>query len=489
MIETPITTILVCGGGIAGEMTANALARKLPERVKVVLIEDGSALQTDFFYGNALLPRSYDFHLDLGLSEPDLLLAGDAAFSYGTAYANWAGRGLSWIQCHHLPLPVISGVPFQHYLTQRGLFDLEPFLISAQAARIGSFAHPPEDDKTPLSRAEYGYTVTPSKYSALFEQLSKDKGVKRIAADIKDVVCEGGRITSLQLSDGQTVEADIYIDCTGPQAKLASALGEDFQKLASVGALAGTVETPTMGPACRQIVAAEFGWQSCSSQQTSNSYMTVYHPDMEQEARTAHQAPVDHSGTFALGHRAQAWSGNCIAIGHAAAVFEPVTAAPLLTLQLDIERLLSLIPVSGDFSFECREYNRRFTEDATHIALFHEALFATDTSFESGYWWQACDAPAPEKLKRKIDQFESRGILVEYDLEPFNEQDWIILHYGMKRRPARYDRLADAAEAAVMDRQIAAMQDAVMQMAKKLPPQHVYMTNLLKYLRDNHGRV
>jgi tryptophan halogenase len=217
--------------------------------------------------------------------------------------------------------------------------------------------------------------------------------------------------------------------------------------------------------------------------------MTIFHPDMESEARAAHSAPADHSGNFALGHRAGAWSGNCIAIGHAAAVFEPVTAAPLLTLQLDIERLLSLIPVSGDFSFECREYNRRFAEDALHIALFHQALFATETAFESGYWRQACGAPMSEKLKRKIDQFESRGILVEYDLEPFNEQDWIILHYGMKRRPARYDRLADAVDAAVMDSQISAMQSAVLQMAKKLPAHTIYLTNLLKYLRDNHGQV
>jgi tryptophan 7-halogenase len=489
MTETPITKILVCGGGIAGEMMANALVQKLPERIEVVLIEDNSAPQTDFFYGNSLLPASYDFHLSVGLSEPDLLLNGDAAFSYGTAYSNWAGRDLSWIQCHHLPLPVIHGVPFHHYLTQRGIFDLELFLVSAQAARLGSFAHPPEDDKTPLSLAEYGYTVTPSKYAALFARLSGDKGVRRISADVKDVVCEGGRIASLQLSDGQTVQADIYIDCTGPQAKLASGLGEEFQEHASVGALAGAIETPSMGPACRQIVAAEFGWQCCASQQQANSYLTVFHTDMASEAQAAHKAPVDYSGTFALGHRDQAWSGNCIAVGHAAAVFEPLTAAPLLTLRLDIERLLSLIPVSDDFSFECREYNRRFAEDVSHIELFQQALFVTDTAFKGSYWRQACDAPVPEKLKRKIDQFESRGLLVEFDLEPFNEQDWIILHYGMKRRPARYDRLADAAEAAVMDRQISAMRDAIIQMTKKMPPQYVYMTNLLKYLRDNHGQV
>ena len=55
----------------------------------------------------------------------------------------------------------------------------------------------------------------------------------------------------------------------------------------------------------------------------------------------------------------------------------------------------------------------------------------------------AREEPPHEKLAQKIAQFESRGVLVAFDLEPFNTEDWTILHHGMGRRPARYDRMAD----------------------------------------------
>ena len=51
-----------------------------------------------------------------------------------------------------------------------------------------------------------------------------------------------------------------------------------------------------------------------------------------------------------------------------------------------------------------------------------------------------------DKLKRKITQFESRGVILQYDLEPFNNEDWTQIHLGMGRIPDRYDPLADKVE-------------------------------------------
>ena len=68
---------------------------------------------------------------------------------------------------------------------------------------------------------------------------------------------------------------------------------------------------------------------------------------------------------------------------------------------------------------------------------------------ESAYWRAARETPPHETLAQiKLDQFASRGVLAAFDLEPLNAEDWTILHFGMGRRPARYDRIADRVPAA-----------------------------------------
>ena len=161
-----------------------------------------------------------------------------------------------------------------------------------------------------------------------------------------------------------------------------------------------------------------------------------------------------------------------------------MTHAPMRLLQRQIERLLTLVPCSGDMSVERREFNRQGADDYTHAELFNRALFETKTSFQSPYWLTAREEPADEKLNQKISQFESRGVLVAFDLEPFNAEDWTILHHGMGRRPARYDRVADRVPEAEVRPMLAAMTRDIENLVKTMPNHHDYMTNLVRYLKQ-----
>jgi hypothetical protein len=46
-----------------------------------------------------------------------------------------------------------------------------------------------------------------------------------VTADVADIACHEGGISTLHLSDGQALEADLFVDCTGPDARLLSRLG------------------------------------------------------------------------------------------------------------------------------------------------------------------------------------------------------------------------------------------------------------------------
>jgi len=362
--------------------------------------------------------------------------------------------------------------------------ELEPFLLPAIAARHGVFAHPVAQGPRLLARSEYGYQFNPYSYKSPFEAAARALRVKVVTAQVANIEIRGDAISTLNLSDGQALEADLFVDCTGPDARLLSRLGVEVTPGRRLRAALSHRAVDRIGSPCRTLTAREFGWQCDTPLQRSVARLTVYSPEQESEALAAHGEPTQHSSEIMLGRRSVAWARNCVAIGHAAEILEPLTQAPMLLLQRGIERLLSLIPCSADMSVECREFNRQSVEDYTHAEIFNRALFEIPPPANAPYWRSACEEPAHEKLAQKIAQFESRGVLVAFDLEPFHNEDWTILHHGMGRRPARYDRMADRIPEAETRAMLDRTPNDIAEFVKTMPAHHDYMQNLIRYLKQ-----
>lgn len=489
---TSIETILICGGGLAGNMTATALAHILPKDIELILLDVPGSSNTDMLYGTVTSPLSYNFHLKMGITEPELLLETDTAFSLGTRYVNWGAQGRSWVQSFHIPLPIFEGVDFHHFITRRHKLNsepcsLEPYIMSIEAAYKGVFAHPPEQRNTPLASVEYGYQFSPDNWADFYAKSIDQKRVTRLSGEIGKVHHEGDIVRSLSLKDGRKIDADLYIDCSGQKSEILSCFGIERNTRHSLRAMVTHQPLEKLGAVCRTLTAMDFGWSSETPLQTGTRHLTVYHPESESAALQSHGTPDCDPDAVQLGQRGFAWRGNCVALGHAAAVLEPLSPAPIMLLQRDIERLLELIPVSEDMTVERREYNRRFTDDYNHATLFQRALFEITGQPDTAYWQAARAQPVCDKLLAKLTQFKSRGTFVQYDYELFNQQDWAMLHLGMGRIPARYDPLADRISEAQIDATLSRMHAAITQMSKKMPPHDVYMTGLLRYLKEKHG--
>ncbi|EGF90013.1 tryptophan halogenase family protein [Asticcacaulis biprosthecium C19] len=478
---------MVCGSGLAAQQVCAALAPYLCDALSVTWITGMSGADSDIVYGNLAPPTAYDFNLSLGVSEPDLILNSDTTFSYGTHVTNWGARRLNWVQAFHQPLPVLEGATFQHYLTQQGQSALEPFLVSAMAARRGVFAHPPEDLAHPLSRAEYGYHFDAAAYGALFELAAARGGVRKVAADISAIDAVDGVINAVHLSNGQTLTAGLWIDATGPQAMLLSQIAGVRQGTRRLCFHLTRMETETPGPAVTTINGTPYGWQAKTALRTSTLMLTTSDPDSDLEAQAALETAPLRSATVDICWRDMAWVGNCVGIGHAACVAEPLTIAPMRLLQRDIERLLPLLPVSDDLSVERREYNRQALADYVHADLFTRALFETQPMDGAPYWRAATRTPADERLVRKIEQFESRGLHVAFDLEPFGPEDWLTLHYGMGRSPLRYDRTVDGADSARIRQYLETLRGNIENAVRSMPPHASYLNGLTNYLRQTKG--
>jgi tryptophan halogenase len=487
--EAPVAHVAVCGSGLAAEMTTATLSHQLPPSIRITRVDTGDPAACDLFYGSVSSPSAYAFNLAAGLSEPRLLLESDTAFSWGTKYVRWAGGSRSWIQCFHLSPPIIDGVLFHHYLAKVGEAQLDHYLVSAAAAKKGAFMHPPQQKAAAgqqvLARAEYGYQFDPAAYARLFRAATAGARIQRINAPVEEVQRGDKGISAIRLSNGQSLVADLYVDCTGSQASLLAGLDSPFLGSRRLHAAMSCRKAAQLGPPLREITPTDYGWHSVTPLQASLAQLTVSDPEAQAEALSAHGVTPERSAEVTIGRRAEAWSGNCVAIGHAARVVEPLTPAPLMLLERDIERLVSLIPFSAEMSVERREFNRRFAEDHEHAELFTRALFETDGLPDTPYWQAVRAEPVPEKLARKLQLFEDRGFPVSYDLEPFNDEDWIILHYGMGRRPARYDRTADRAQSEKIRDFLANFRREVDKAVEGMPSHATYLAELKQYLMRN----
>lgn len=476
--------VVICGGGLAGQMAAAALAPYACATLTVTWLSDQADPDSDLFYGHLAPPSAYAFNLACNVAEPDLILHSQTTFSFGTHYRDWGAQALDWVQAFHQPLPVLDGVPFHHYLTQQGQGVLEPYLVSAQAARAGVFAHPPEERNHPLSRAEYGYHFEAADYGQRFERAALNAGVRRMEARIAAVDVVDGNIRTVHLSDGQSLTADVWIDASGPQAVLLSRLAPETLGQRRLTAQQVRSDTPPVTGGVTVVSGGPEGWQAKTP--LRDSIVTLNVIDAESADETVVSA---RTATVTLGHRQAAWSGNCVGIGQAACVAEPLTPAPMLLLQRDIERLLTLLPVSDDMGVERREFNRQATADYAHAGLFMRALFTAAPPDRSAYWQAATAEPEEARLRLKIEQFESRGLPVAFDLEPFSREDWLILHYGMGRRPARHDRTADRADRARVEAYLAAQRRDIDSVVRAMPPHRQYLDGLTGYLRQQQGQT
>ncbi len=477
--------VVVYGNSLAAEFALAHLSKSLRSRISLTHVAPQEPAASDIFYGSVSAPTAYDFFLEVGLDEPILATRSNTAFSFGTRYEDWPGVDKPWTQCFHLPFPIIDALPFHHHLIRLGR-SLEPFLISAQAAKKGVFAHPPNDPRSPLSRAEHGYQFSVGDLRALLATQTGHK-VNRLSCDVVDIKTDSGQIKSIKLTSGESLSGDLFIDCSGAERALVSALEEaTFLSSGEIHALLSSSHNNQLGPARRTITAKSFGWMSRTPLQTREEYLTIYHGDMESDARKALQVDLTAKAHMQTGYLDRAWIGNCVALGQAASAHEPLTSAPMIMLQRDIERLLSLFPVSSEMDVEKREFNRRYRNDVEHANLFTEALLSIDASPDTPYWNERAAKEPSEKLKRKLSQFQNRGILASYDLEPFNQEDWLILHFGMGRTVRHYDRQAERLSKTEIEQTLAGIEKAITLTLSKMPPHHVYMQSMKRYLEKKN---
>jgi tryptophan halogenase len=136
--------------------------------------------------------------------------------------------------------------------------------------------------------------------------------------------------------------------------------------------------------------------------------------------------------------------GNCIALGEAAVVLEPLDALHLHVIQLGLSRLIAFFPVEADALVEADAYNVDIAAHISNIRDFQIAHYKLNQRFGDPVWDSARDMNIPESLAYKLNLFAQRGRVALYDHESFEIENWNAIFVGHGVMPRTYDPLADA---------------------------------------------
>jgi tryptophan halogenase len=480
--------VTIVGGGTAGWMTAAALAKLLPTRCNVHLVESEAIGIVGV--GEATLPHIRAFNERLGIDEAAFMAATRATFKLGIEFVNWGRVGDSYIH----PFGTFgrgAGEPdFHHYwlrLRQAGrdIPDLENYSLACMMARLGRFDLPAADPAELASTFGYAYQFDATLFAPYLRRLAEGLGVRRTEGRIVGVERDGetGDVAAVKLESGETIGGELFVDCSGfVSLLLGKALGEPFQDwskwLPADRATAMPCRTETALTPYTGVIAMESGWRWRIPLQhrTGNGYVYSSAFLSDDKAAEALIAAVEGEPIaqprvlrFKAGRRERSWVGNVVAVGLASGFLEPLESTSIYLIQAAITALLELFPDCPVSPVLRDEFNRLIDLEYDRIRDFLILHYHATERSDSDFWNYTRTMDIPDTLAEKMELFRRRGRVLKYREGVFLDASWIAVYLGQHVIPQGHDMRADAPPVEALVRGMATFQAEVRELAEGMP--------------------
>jgi tryptophan 7-halogenase len=231
-----------------------------------------------------------------------------------------------------------------------------------------------------------------------------------------------------------TVEADLWVDCTGPGAALLAQLPgfarEDWKGFLPIRALVfDQLREPMLGLEDR-ITLSPVGWLShMAGRDGRQAVLAMIEGTTLDDAHDA--LPVEQMDVVPIdpGRVAEAWLGNVVALGDAAAQFEPLGWFNLDLAHRQLDLLLELLPGRTVDPRERGEFNRRAALMADRVRDLLGAHYAAPGAAHLG------PLERSDELARALDQHARRGRLPFFEEAPLQVQECSALLQALGHRP------------------------------------------------------
>lgn len=484
--ERRIRKIVIVGGGTAGWLSAAYLNRALSVETDITVVESSAARPIGV--GEASLPtlrHTFDF---LGMKEKDWMPACNATYKMAIRFDGWLeGNGEryyhsfvershgvedSLIRPYERPFfpEVGQGFSLAHYWLKKKLAG-EPVgqyadLCLSGPALCDANKSPRLAERPDLSQP-YAYHVDAGLVADYLKQLACSRGVRHVLGHVDAVnKAQDGSVQSVTMRNGQTLQGDLFIDCSGFRSLL---LGEALQEplVSDSQALLCDSAVTISADNCPErrgirpytiATAQRSGWSWDVPLFHRNGTGYVYSSDFveadeaEAELRAflgprAQSRDAQHI-KMRVGKRRDVWVKNCVAVGLSGSFLEPLESTSIFMSEFQLAQLITFFP-DREFSPARRlAYNQviqNVYEDMRDFIVLHYVLSKRrDTAF-----WRA--ATTQERisisLRERLELYnENLPVHEQLSIPVFRNTSFTQVLAGMNRLPSASYPILDHCE-------------------------------------------
>lgn len=488
MNQNFIQTIVIAGGGTAGWMAAAKLSHHFSNTgIKITVIESSDIGSVGV--GEATIPTLRRFYQSMGMDDMEVMKKTNATFKLGIEFKDWYKPKTSFIHPFGVFGQDANGIRFHHYwMKLRRTGDkslLEKYSLGIALARANKFAFPSENPSSPLSIFDWALHLDAGLFAKLMREHALSKGVDHIDAIINSVNLnhDNGFIRDLQLDNGQSLSADLFIDCTGFQGLL-------IEKSLKTGYVnwnqwlicdrAMAVQSELVGePANRTISKAhDAGWQWKIPLQHRQGNGHVYASSFTSDEK-AEEKMFEHiegkalqslrKFKFEAGRRAQAWNKNCISIGLAAGFLEPLESTSIALIETAIEKICGSFQQPFFNQEKINYFNKVTAIEWERIRDFIILHYKASQRDDSEFWRYCRGIAVPDSLQEKMEAYLEQGDLLHYPWEIFHPDSWLAIYAGFDLYPKKYDIRVDRMDNDYLNKSLFLMRTSIENAIKALP--------------------
>jgi tryptophan halogenase len=489
-----IERVVILGGGSAGWMTASALAKIFAaQKLQITLVESESVGTVSV--GEATIPQISIFNRLLGLDENDFVKRTKGTFKLGIEFTNWRAKGHTYMHPFGTFGRNMDAIEFHHYwlkmYKQGKASELENYSLLCTAAYNGRFSQPQPIKNSPLANIPYAFHFDATLYAQYLREFSEKLGVTRIEGKVKDVFTRSsdGFVDSLLLEDGQRIDGDLFIDCSGFKALLIEkTLKTGFESYKHWLPCDRAVAMPCMAkdkvyPYTRSTAQdAGWTWRIPLQHRIGNGYVypsefvsdnnaiDVLRSQMESEPLAE-----PNQLRWETGRRKKAWNKNVVAIGLSGGFIEPLESTGLHLIQTVISRLMAFFPNRGFNQVDIDMFNKQTHLEMEQIRDFIILHYKLTDREDTEFWRYVKNMSVPDGLNEKLSLYASNGRIFRSDNELFDETSWLAVMHGQGLVPNSYHPIVDNLTDSELDYRLKHIEKVIKASVDSMPMQSDYI--------------
>ena len=479
-------------------MTAAALVNQLGHACDVRLIESEEIGIVGV--GEATLPHIRYFVEGLGLDEADFMQATHATFKLGIDFHDFGSIGTHYLHPFGVFGADLNGVPFHHYWLRLRSEGKGGDLFSTSIANVmaeGNRFAPPSD----INLFNYAYQFDATLFGPYLREYSVTRGVVRTEGKVDHVETDGetGDVSALKLDDGEIVEGDLFVDCSGFRALLiGQTLDEDWEDWShwlpcdrAVAMPCASTDGPLEPYTRAYAMTAGWRWRIPLQHRVGNGYVYSSSHISDQDAADALLGAVEGKAMadprllkFRAGRRKRSWSKNVVAVGLASGFLEPLESTSIYLVQGAIAQLIELFPIGPIRDSDRDEFNRAVDIEYDRIRDFLILHYHATTRDDSDFWNHTRTMRVPDSLREKMELWRSSARVEKYSQGLFFEASWIAVYCGQGLIPKDRDQRADVYGTEALEQAVGRLRRKIADAVDRMPDHKTFIARRGAVLKE-----